>query len=309
MLKKSMTKESTSSRRFERWTEKVAEYARLAHAGKKIPGKLSRRVIRPHNKKGVPLGRIDAFADVTLGNPIKALVSFYLGLCVDSPYYRIAYREARGQELSSGHLVPVNMEALKTNGLTLQDLKHLSTSSFSLDMLYDKGIIVDYTVPWNQGYALGFVEETEGVGISDDAFSLYMGLEYGLAGFVGAVLADAYDTWNKATETIPPCSRGEILRHSLEKQMPPEILPSDEMILRALQLSSMFGASSHLFPQSSLRKLLECHHGTCPLETYLLLVQGRELNGQWQTPLSTGGRTVTLSNFYHHLKEKQGQLI
>ena len=38
-MKKSMTKESTSSRRFERWTEKVAEYARLAHAGKKIPGK------------------------------------------------------------------------------------------------------------------------------------------------------------------------------------------------------------------------------------------------------------------------------
>ncbi|MFA6088721.1 MAG: hypothetical protein WC755_02565 [Candidatus Woesearchaeota archaeon] len=179
------------------------------------------------DSKGEPLMGISMLSDTLIGNPKNVLIGLYLGSCMDSPDWREQAEDYFSKKTKSefsmhrGLCTAVNIERLNEEGLTVSDLSHLAKNDFykekngipyTLDVLKDKGIVVDYSKlsKKEQKYGIknihpfvpAYIELNKGYGSSDDAAFTFASIMYTMGAGIGLILADAVDTIDKCLPTI-----------------------------------------------------------------------------------------------------------
>ncbi len=245
-----------------------------------------------------PLGNIEIRGDK---GREAILIGMYLGACMDNFEWREKVQETYGVQMGGGHCVPVNLQKLSEEGLTLKMLARKEHNEEDIKELKRKGVLPEIPLEGLETtpkLTLGYVRRKFGKGISDDLGILCAGLVYkpllklaaGLETAGGLFLLDHIDTMDKFTPLMFYGGQDERFADLIEHRMP-EIkqhypnfaLPTEDEVIKFLYTIALdYEKDQKLVVRvsdSSQRYLLQINgneHPLSPLRSYLKFLRGEK---------------------------------
>lgn len=221
------------------------------------------------NREGDPLMGVGFFRNLTV-DPLGVLQGLYLGGLRDEPESREQAEKRYGIKIGWGHCYLVNKTVMATmgyNGDTLARQAH----ERDLDEFKKAGLIVSES---GKDVAYMYIRHRVGPGASDDAAIIMAGKLFGPSAAAGVFLADAIDTLEKyATKNEDQDAK---IGHYIASAYP-ELGVGEEDAAKIAYLAVATAAEGELWPDSSLRGLLEIDRKVdiCALESHLLYVMDK----------------------------------
>jgi len=238
---------------------------------------------------------------------VDVLRGVYLGGCMDCADWRAKTDERYGIKMHKGVCRAVNIDKLKQEGLTMNDLTNLEVYdgiyNLSLDRLINKGIVSNKSQEkYGNGFVNGFVELDRGFGISDDAAFIFAGLLFNIETAYGLMLMDAVDTWDKSTPTIIKNGLDEKIglgvKTRYEAMFGKGSFPcDDEDTMRLIFLASNFPLSC------SQRRFVEYDKSTklYPIKSHVAFIDAVKNKTAYPPSFKMAFEQVESLNFYKNL--------
>ncbi len=278
---------------------------------------LSLNVSNTQTEGGEPLATANLMMGTIVRNPIRILQGMYIGGLMDSEDWRSRTEEAYGISMHKGNCVPVNLQALRKAGLTLNDLASLGGSeSWNLEKLVSQGIVSQKTEKFRNGFVSGYVESKRGYGISDDAALLATGLMFGMEGAFGLYFADAIDTWDKSAPKIVYGGQDEALAREIkveyEKKVERPFPVTEEQVMQVIYTASIDQERRSLFPSCSQRRFLQIDDITrmSALRSHIFWLGKVKEGADMDTPsMKIAFQQVWNHDFYRAFKSRYNELV
>ncbi|HIH24573.1 TPA: hypothetical protein HA251_06065 [Candidatus Woesearchaeota archaeon] len=232
--------------------------------------------------RGRPLAGVNGFLDEAwrVERPLDIVRGFLFGVAIDNFDWRREVQSTHGLEMGGGEMHAVDFAALRATGLTLELLASipfeleapvrregnywLTREGDGFAWLLNEGVVLTrkkHYVPSN-AVRPAYVRLIRGQGVSDDASVIMGGFLYGPDFAKGVLLADAIDTWEKATPLAYPHGQDEHIaaevRSDLTRRLKRAPWRKDELV-DFIYLCAIDPRRATIYPDCSQRRFLEYH--------------------------------------------------